>query len=134
MTEFIETLFTPLGTTGNTSLSLIYIHYSSPLHALGFSVFTNRILATDLSVSLSLQITHAVFFTRPNSFLANSSVTLDCHLQNSTQFLTIPSNELFFNRTVSTNCSLGTSRYIALGRTPRKTPSSIVSYCFRRVY
>jgi hypothetical protein len=38
---------------------------------------------------------------------------LDCHLQNSTQFLT-------------THCSLGTSRYITSGRTPLKTSSSIV--------
>jgi hypothetical protein len=40
-------------------------------HALGFSVFTSRILATDcITVSLSLKITHEVFFWRPNSFLA----------------------------------------------------------------
>jgi hypothetical protein len=38
--------------------------------ALQFAVFTSRILATDLSVSLSLQITHGVFFTQPSSFLA----------------------------------------------------------------
>jgi hypothetical protein len=40
-------------------------------HPLGFSVFTSRILATDLQVSLSLQITHEVFFAQPNSFLAS---------------------------------------------------------------
>jgi hypothetical protein len=40
-------------------------------HALGFSVFTSRILATDfITVSLSLQITHEVIFSQPNSFLA----------------------------------------------------------------
>jgi hypothetical protein len=40
-------------------------------HALGFSVFTSRILSTDfITVSLSLQITHEVFFAPPNSFLA----------------------------------------------------------------
>jgi hypothetical protein len=39
-------------------------------HALGFSVSTSRILATDLSVSLSLQITHEVCFSQPSSFLA----------------------------------------------------------------
>jgi hypothetical protein len=43
-------------------------------HALGFSVFNSRILATDfITVSLSLQITHEVFFAPPNSFLAISS-------------------------------------------------------------
>jgi hypothetical protein len=40
-------------------------------HALGFSVFSSRILATDFTtVSLSLQITHEVFFVPPKSFLA----------------------------------------------------------------
>jgi hypothetical protein len=39
-------------------------------HALGFSVVASRILATDFTtVSLSLQITHEVFFALPNSFL-----------------------------------------------------------------
>jgi hypothetical protein len=39
-------------------------------HALEFSSFISRILATDLSVSLSLQIAHGVFFSQPNSSLA----------------------------------------------------------------
>jgi hypothetical protein len=40
-------------------------------HSLGFSVFTSRILATDfITASLSLQITHEIFFAKPNSFLA----------------------------------------------------------------
>jgi hypothetical protein len=39
--------------------------------ALEFSVFTSRILATDfIIVSLSIQITHGVFLSQPNSFLA----------------------------------------------------------------
>jgi hypothetical protein len=39
--------------------------------ALGFSVFTNRIMATDfVTVSPSLQITHKVFLSQPNFFLA----------------------------------------------------------------
>jgi hypothetical protein len=37
-------------------------------HALRFSVCTIRVLA--ITVSLSLQITHEVFFSQPNSFLA----------------------------------------------------------------
>jgi hypothetical protein len=38
-----------LGTTGSTALSLFYTHLQFTIaHILGFSVFTNRILATDL--------------------------------------------------------------------------------------
>jgi hypothetical protein len=40
-------------------------------HALGFSVFTSRILATDfITVSLTLQITYKVLFAPSNSFIA----------------------------------------------------------------
>jgi hypothetical protein len=59
--------FTQFGTTGNYNAvaglrNLQFI----VTHALRFSVFTSRILATDfLTVSLSLQITYKVFFA-PN--------------------------------------------------------------------
>jgi hypothetical protein len=43
--------YTELGTTGNTVLSLIYTHYSSPLHTYYYSVFISHILATDISQS-----------------------------------------------------------------------------------
>jgi hypothetical protein len=43
MIGFIDTLYIQLGTTGNYSLIAVAV-----THLLGFSVFTSRILATDL--------------------------------------------------------------------------------------
>jgi hypothetical protein len=72
MIGFIDTLFTQLGTTGNYSaIADPHTLHFTVTHALGFSVFTSRILVTDYNtVSLSLQITHEVFFPQPNSLLA----------------------------------------------------------------
>jgi hypothetical protein len=81
-------LIRQLGTTGNHSATAIsHTSQFTVTHALGFSVFTSRILATDfITVSLSLQITHEVFFALPNSFLA-------IILQLSTQFISpLPSS------------------------------------------
>jgi hypothetical protein len=57
MIGFIHTFYTQLGTTGNYS-AIIHLRnlQFTVTHALGFSVFTSRILATDLSVSVLLQI------------------------------------------------------------------------------
>jgi hypothetical protein len=56
MIVFIDTLFTPLGATDHTALSLIYTLYSSPLYT-HWSYPGNGFII----VSLSLQITHEVF-------------------------------------------------------------------------
>jgi hypothetical protein len=64
-----------------TALSL-FPHFTGHCYTqtLGFSVFTSCILATYVTVLLSLQITHEVFFSQRNSFLAISS-QLFCQLQ-----------------------------------------------------
>jgi hypothetical protein len=50
MTGFIDTLFTQLGTTGNYSVTTdLYALQFKVTHALGFSVFISRILATDFN-------------------------------------------------------------------------------------
>jgi hypothetical protein len=98
-----------------SAIAILHTFQFSVTHALRFSVIISRILATDLSQSHCKFKSHLKY-----SF--HGLITFDCHLQNSTQFLK------------TTNCFLGTSHYIASGRTSRKTPSSIAPYCFRRVY
>jgi hypothetical protein len=71
MIGFIGTLYTVLTATDNYSANAdLHILEFTVTHALGFSVFTSRILATDfITLSTSLQITHEVFLAPPNFFL-----------------------------------------------------------------
>jgi hypothetical protein len=63
--------FTQLGTTGNTALSLFCTLSCSPLHThYGSQSYPGNGFIT---VSLSLQLTHEVFFSHPSSFLSISS-------------------------------------------------------------
>jgi hypothetical protein len=49
MIGFIDTLYAVLGTTGNyTSIDILHTLQLTIIHTLGFSVFTSRILVTDL--------------------------------------------------------------------------------------
>jgi hypothetical protein len=79
MIGFIDTLYSALGITRSyRAIADLHTLQFTVTHALGFSVFTSLILATDfITVSLSLQITHEVF-SQPNSAIANS--------EDSTQF------------------------------------------------
>jgi hypothetical protein len=106
-------------------------------HALGFSAFTSRILATDLQQSHRHFKSHMKsslhriipFLPFLLSHLRLPSPELDPFLNNSLKWTLLQLKALNNN-----NCFLGTSRYIASGRTSLKTPSSIVPYCFRLVY
>jgi hypothetical protein len=83
--DWIDTYtFTQFGTTGNYSANaILHTLQSTATHALGFSVFISRILATDLSRShCNFNITREIFLAPSNSFLAfsvaaNSETRLD---------------------------------------------------------
>jgi hypothetical protein len=80
MIGFIDTLFTPLGTTGKYSSTAISTLYSSLLHTL---VSQSSLVLSWQHIHNSLIVTAAhyeVFFAQPNSFLALFSVTFDCRL------------------------------------------------------
>jgi hypothetical protein len=64
-------IFTPRNYRQCSAIADLHTIQFTVMHTLGFSVFTSRILATDfITVSLSLRITHEVFFSQTNSFLA----------------------------------------------------------------
>jgi hypothetical protein len=66
--------FTTLGTKSNYSaIAIQHTLQFIVTHALGFSVFTSRILATDLSQSHCNFKSHMKSSCQSNSFLANSS-------------------------------------------------------------
>jgi hypothetical protein len=59
MIGFVDTLYTYLRTTGNYSaIADLHTLQCTVTHALGFSLFTSRILTTDLSQSHSHFISH----------------------------------------------------------------------------
>jgi hypothetical protein len=115
----------------HSAIAILHTLQFTIAHALGFSVFTSRILATDLLQSpcnfkshmksschnlitfLPFLLNHLELpFPEPDPILDNNSLKWTL-LQLNSQLLT-------------TDCSLGTSRYVDLGRTQRETPSSIV--------
>jgi hypothetical protein len=103
MIGFIDAFYTPFGTTGNYSAIFdIDTFQFTVTHALGFSVFTSRILAYIKSS------VHTLSLNRPAS---NSSTT-------NLPWLSPTENWL----TRSAECL----HYSSSARTPRKTPSSFV--------
>jgi hypothetical protein len=124
MIGFIDTFYTQLGPTGSYStITDLHALQFTVAHTLGFSVFTSHMLAMDLWQS------HCNF----KSHMKSSFHSLISFLPFLLNHLRLPSPEL--NPFLDNNyCSLGTSRYIASGQTPWKTPSSIVSCFFRCVY
>jgi hypothetical protein len=84
MIRFIDTFYThKLGTTGNTAILLIYTLYCSQFTvtpALGFSVFTSRILTTDLSQS------HCHFTSHMKSSFHSLIPSATANFEDSTHF------------------------------------------------
>jgi hypothetical protein len=105
MIGFIDILYTQLWTTGNYSaIADLHTWQLTVIHALGFSVFSSRILATDLSQSHCKFKSHMKSFLHcliPNlSFLLNHlrlpSPELDPILHNCLKWtLSDKSNDLF---------------------------------------
>jgi hypothetical protein len=80
--------FTQFGTTGNTALSLFYTLSSSPLHTHEDSQPSLVVSWQRIYQSLAVILNHTWSFLDTIWFLSCHffSITLDCHLQNSTQF------------------------------------------------
>jgi hypothetical protein len=119
-------------------IAILHTFQFTVTHALGFSVFTSRILATDLSQS------HCHF----NSHVKSSwhslilsccffSIALDCHLQNSTQFFSFSITSLHdycsLLRRIVWLCPLITPRHGPHGKhcllLPRMRVYWSVTYC-----
>jgi hypothetical protein len=108
--------FTQLWTTANYSaIADLHTFQFTVTHALGFTVFTSRILATGLSQS------HCNFKSHVMSSL-NRLIPILLFLLN---HLRMPSQEL----DPILILAAWDPRYIASRRTQRKTPSSIVKEC-----
>jgi hypothetical protein len=127
----------PLDTTGNTALSLISTLKFTVTHALGFSVSTSRILATDLSqYRCNFKSDMKSSFHR---LIPLFPLFCNCQFRrlDSVQFLRSQAHILAGWR-LETRLSSILLNWILLynhsARTPWKTPSSVVPYCFRRVY
>jgi hypothetical protein len=111
MTGFTDTLYIQLGATRNYSV-IADLHTSqfTVTHALGFSYPGNDFL----TVSLSLRITHEVFFSRPNYFLViilqlpipktrlNSIPLLPCSYPGSWRLEPRPDSTLLYNHSART--------------------------------
>jgi hypothetical protein len=81
MIEFIGTLYTPFGTTGNYSAIADWsTHFT--VHRYTCTKVQHSYPGNGfITVSLSLQITHEVFLSQPNFFVANSkhSTQFNCY-------------------------------------------------------
>jgi hypothetical protein len=88
MIWFIDTLITQFGTAGNYSaIALLHTLQFTATHALGFSVFTSRILATGLFIYLNRKwvFTRWQWYYNKTQHTKHTSHKITHHTQNSTQ-------------------------------------------------
>jgi hypothetical protein len=135
MIGFLGTLYTVLWTTGNYSaIADLLTLYFTVTHALWLSVFTSRILVTDLLQTHCNFSTHQVFFAESNIFLV---IILQLPIPK-TQLNWISSlQSLYPGRLPSRNSAQFLSRelfFITTLHAPRKKHSlSIVEMCLQRL-
>jgi hypothetical protein len=152
MLDLLHLIHSQLGTTGNYSATVILHAFQfTTAHALGFSVLTSRILATDLSQyhwnfkshvksSLHCLIPFLPLFCSCQ-FRRLDSIQFRAHIQAGFPKLdsSLPNTVLYsvYSRQLSYTPSrlLTMLSYNSSARTPRKTPSSIVqNACFLVLY
>jgi hypothetical protein len=104
MIGFIDALCTVLGATGNYDAIVdLQALQLTVTHALEFSAFTSRILATYfVTISVSLQITRGVSLSRPNSFLAIILQMVICLLPGS--YPGSPMSQQYFHCSLLIHC------------------------------
>jgi hypothetical protein len=123
MIGFIDTLYTPLGTTGNYSAIAISTLYSSLLHYCPQS----SLVVSWQRIHNSFTVTAAhyeVFFAQPNSFLAIILPTSKSE-DSFNYLLQLPTPEL--NSVPSLRCLR--SSLFSLGAAPRENTASSIVAC-----
>jgi hypothetical protein len=143
MSGYLDTLYTPLGTTSNYSTIAVPTLHSSLLHPLvSCHSLQQSYPGNGLQHSRHTSLIHEVFFAQPNSFLAiilptaNSGGSL-----NSNFVLQLPYLLIYLRRPqLSTNYSLGTPevdsilnwtlRYNYFARAEQKTQFPTISLLF----
>jgi hypothetical protein len=129
MIGFVDFLYTPFRTAITSTYSAIANLYTlqfTVTYILVFSVFTSRILVTDLYESHCHCSIHELLFSSPNSFLAISSQSFDCHEHRLSQFSAATTNS---GTRLHCNCSCLRSSLCSLEAASTENAASSTVAC-----